>query len=89
MKSFYLLFLMILIPAFSLAQTGQNIQTSTEEAHFEKQQFIPVKDCFACIQGDVKRAFKFSYGSLFLANENLVDFTNDPHFISPRNFPNS
>lgn len=83
MKSIYLLFLMIIIPAISLAQSEQNIQTRTEEAHFEKQQFIPIKDCFACIQGDVKRAFKFSYGNLFLPNENLTDFTNDPIFISP------
>lgn len=83
MKSIYLFFLMIIIPAFSFAQIEQNIQIRTEEAHFEKQQFIPVKNCFACIQGDVKRAFKFNYGNLFLPNENLADFTNDPSFISP------
>ncbi len=86
MKSFYLLFLVIIIPSFAFAQEEQNIQTTVEEASFEKQEFIPFKDCFACIQGDVKRAFKFSYGNIYLPHQNLNNYSNyqiASFFITP------
>jgi len=76
MKYVYLLFLITLIHPFTLAQTGQNIQTKTEEAFFETQEFKSIKDCFACIQGDVKRTLKFSYGNIYTPHQNLNNYSN-------------
>lgn len=86
MKPVYLLFLSIIIPTFLSAQIEQGIQTTVEEAPFEEQQFIPFEDCFACIQGDEKRAFKFSYGNIYVPHQNLVNYHNyqiTSFFVTP------
>lgn len=89
MKSVYLLFFIIIIPQFTLAQPKQNIQTNIEHSSFEKQQFMSYKDCFACIQGDVERAFKFGYGNMYLPHQNLNDYSNYQFaslFVTPSYF---
>jgi len=64
MKKVYLLIPFLLLVSNLVAQTNTTYQTTQEETLIEKQRLVPIKDCFLCTYGDVKRAFRFGYGNL-------------------------
>ncbi|MEM1124503.1 MAG: hypothetical protein AAGJ18_28960, partial [Bacteroidota bacterium] len=81
MKKFYFLIIAFCLPNFVSAQSNTEQKTTTETATFQEQAFIPYRDCFACVQGDVERAFRFGWDNVVLPGQNLSSFVQRANYF--------
>ena len=82
MKKIYFFFILFYACQLGQTQTDTTVQITTEVGDLDQQHIIPIKNCFLCVQGDVKRAFKFGYNNISAYHQPVANY-----FSSTAYFP--